>query len=65
MRRSSRRDATMSSELPTVAEVLTLDSDGIGPLTSPVLLVGLTGWFDVAGVGHDGAGPGRSLGHRR
>ncbi len=40
----------MSSELPSVAEVLTLDSAGIGPLASPVLLVGLTGWFDVAGV---------------
>ena len=31
-------------------EVLTLDTTELGPLTSPVLLVGLTGWFDVAGV---------------
>jgi predicted ATP-grasp superfamily ATP-dependent carboligase len=30
--------------------VLILDTGDLGPLTSPVLLVGLTGWFDVAGV---------------
>ena len=35
---------------PTVEDVLVLDADGIGPLTRPILLVGLTGWFDVAGV---------------
>ena len=34
----------------TVDEILTLDTAGLGPLTSPVLLVGLTGWFDVAGA---------------
>ena len=33
-----------------VDEVLTLDTDELAPLHSPVLLVGLTGWFDVAGV---------------
>jgi predicted ATP-grasp superfamily ATP-dependent carboligase len=31
-------------------EVLTLDTADLGPLTSPVLVVGLTGWFDVSGV---------------
>jgi predicted ATP-grasp superfamily ATP-dependent carboligase len=40
----------MTAELPTVDEVLRLDTDGLAPLTSPVLLVGLTGWFDVANV---------------
>ncbi len=34
----------------SVDEVLTLDTGGLAPLTSPVLLVGLTGWFDVAGA---------------
>ena len=33
-----------------VDEVLTLDVDELAPLHSPVLLVGLTGWFDVAGA---------------
>jgi len=35
---------------PTVDEVLTLDLDALAPLHAPVLLVALTGWFDVAGV---------------
>lgn len=30
--------------------VLTLDASELAPLHSPVLLVGLTGWFDVAGA---------------
>jgi hypothetical protein len=34
----------------TVDEVLALDTGELAPLTSPVLLVGLTGWFDVAGA---------------
>jgi hypothetical protein len=34
----------------SVDEVLTLDVDELAPLHSPVLLVGLTGWFDVAGA---------------
>jgi hypothetical protein len=34
----------------TVEDVLTLDVDGLGPLHHPVLLIGLTGWFDVAGA---------------
>jgi hypothetical protein len=34
----------------TVDEVLTLDTGGLAPLTSPVLVIGLTGWFDVAGA---------------
>ena len=34
----------------TVDEVLTLDTGELAPLVSPVLLVGLTGWFDVAGA---------------
>jgi PAC2 family len=33
-----------------VDEVLTLDAGELAPLTSPVLLVGLSGWFDVAGA---------------
>jgi hypothetical protein len=33
-----------------VDEVLTLDTTELAPLTSPVLVVGLTGWFDVAGA---------------
>ena len=36
--------------MTTIDDVLTLDATGLAPLTSPVLLVGLTGWFDVAGV---------------
>lgn len=38
------------SEPPGVDEVLTLDVDELAPLHAPVLLVALTGWFDVAGV---------------
>lgn len=38
------------SDRPGVDEVLTLDAAGLAPLTSPVLVVGLTGWFDVAGA---------------
>ena len=34
----------------SVDEVLTLDTSELAPLASPVLLVGLTGWFDVAGA---------------
>ncbi len=34
----------------SVDEVLTLDVDGIAALHSPVLVIGLTGWFDVAGA---------------
>jgi hypothetical protein len=34
----------------TVDEVLTLDASELAPLTSPVLVIGLTGWFDVAGA---------------
>lgn len=33
-----------------VDDVLTLDADELAPLRSPVLLIGLTGWFDVAGA---------------
>ena len=33
-----------------IDDVLTLDTTGLPPLTSPVLVVGLTGWFDVAGA---------------
>lgn len=33
-----------------VDEVLTLDTDGLGALSGPVLLIALTGWFDVANV---------------
>lgn len=40
----------MTADLPAVADVLTLDVDDLGPLKSPVLLVGLTGWFDMANV---------------
>ena len=39
----------------TVDEVLALDIDELAPLTAPVLLVGLTGWFDVAGAATRGA----------
>ena len=35
---------------PTVDDVLVLDAEDLGPLIHPILLVGLTGWFDVAGV---------------
>lgn len=35
---------------PDVASVLTLDTSELSPVKRPVLLVGLTGWFDVAGV---------------
>ncbi len=35
---------------PGVRDVLTLDTTDLGPLASPVLVVGLTGWFDVAGA---------------
>jgi hypothetical protein len=34
----------------SIDEVLTLDVGELAPLHSPVLLVGLTGWFDVAGT---------------
>jgi hypothetical protein len=34
----------------TVDEVLALDVAELAPLHSPVLLIGLTGWFDVAGA---------------
>src|SRR6476469_9242877 len=34
----------------SVDEVLVLDVDELAPLHSPVLLIGLTGWFDVAGA---------------
>jgi hypothetical protein len=34
----------------TVDDVLTLSAGELAPLTSPVLLIGLTGWFDVAGA---------------
>jgi hypothetical protein len=34
----------------TADDVLTIDVSELGPLTSPVLVVGLTGWFDVAGA---------------
>ena len=34
----------------TIDDVLTLDADELAPLRSPVLLIGLTGWFDVAGA---------------
>jgi predicted ATP-grasp superfamily ATP-dependent carboligase len=33
-----------------VEEVLTLDTTELAPLASPVLVIGLTGWFDVAGA---------------
>src|SRR5262249_39551347 len=34
----------------TVDEVLALAVDELAPLQHPVLLIGLTGWFDVAGA---------------
>ena len=34
----------------TIDEVLALDVDELAPLHRPVMLVGLTGWFDVAGA---------------
>jgi PAC2 family len=34
----------------SIDEVLVLDVDELAPLHSPVLLIGLTGWFDVAGA---------------
>jgi len=40
----------MSDESPTVEDVLAFDASGLDALTSPVLVAGLTGWFDVAGV---------------
>jgi predicted ATP-grasp superfamily ATP-dependent carboligase len=43
----------MTRDVPTVDDVLTLgdlDAPGLQSLTSPVLLVALTGWFDAAGV---------------
>ena len=45
----------MTAAVPGVDDVLTLgdlgaDGNDLGPLTSPVLLVALTGWFDAAGV---------------
>ena len=43
----------MSAAVPGVDDVLTLGdlaADGLGPLTSPVLVVALAGWFDAAGV---------------
>ncbi|MET0145109.1 MAG: PAC2 family protein [Ilumatobacteraceae bacterium] len=39
-----------SADRPDVSDVLTLDTTELGPLTRPVLVVGLTGWFDVAGA---------------
>jgi PAC2 family len=38
------------SSVPTVDEVLSLDVDDLAPLTSPILLVALAGWFDAAGA---------------
>lgn len=38
------------AEPPGVDDVLTLDVDALAPLHAPVLVVALTGWFDVAGV---------------
>lgn len=38
------------SDPPTIDSVLTLDASGGRGLHRPVLLVALTGWFDVAGV---------------
>lgn len=38
------------SDPARVEDVLTLDAEAIGPLTAPIMLVGLTGWFDVGGV---------------
>ena len=40
----------MTADRPAVSDVLTLDTTELGPLTNPVLLIGLTGWFDVAGA---------------
>lgn len=43
----------MTRDVPTVDDVLTLGDVAaaeLEPLTSPVLLVALTGWFDAAGV---------------
>jgi hypothetical protein len=43
----------MSPAVPGVDDVLTLgdiEADSLGPLTSPVLVVALAGWFDAAGV---------------
>jgi PAC2 family len=38
------------TDVPTVDEVLTLDADDLDPLTDPIFLVALTGWFDAAGA---------------
>jgi proteasome assembly chaperone (PAC2) family protein len=35
---------------PTVEDVLTFDVGDLGPVDHPVMLVGLTGWFDAAGA---------------
>jgi hypothetical protein len=36
--------------MESVDEVLELESDELGPLRSPVMLIALTGWFDIAGA---------------
>ena len=36
--------------MTTVDDVLTLDADGVGPLSHPALIVALTGWFNAAGA---------------
>jgi hypothetical protein len=33
-----------------VEDVLTIDTDGVGPLRSPVMVIALTGLFDIAGA---------------
>jgi hypothetical protein len=38
------------SDVPTVDEVLSLDTEALGPLRQPVLVVSLEGWFDMAGA---------------
>lgn len=37
----------MSADRPTVDEVLALDAEALGALRTPVMLVALSGWFDI------------------
>ena len=40
----------MTADRPGVGDVLSFDTADLAALTSPILVVGLTGWFDVAGA---------------
>lgn len=49
LRRGGAR-VVIPSDVPTVDEVLTLDTQALGELRQPVLVVSLEGWFDMAGA---------------